>query len=294
MARHPNVLHKINYVVNFLADTCDAPLQVYLDTFLTAFLRLLISYFALDLIQIITGFARPKKALAKSRRRRQAARGGKHGKPRTWRTAWLSWLAFDPYEEIGRNMRGAEVMAGREVTAGTIHMWTIYTHLQRIAFWWMVIDLTTDFWYNWFSAVNATRFCQAQRNGWLHAVGPDQSKTGLLNPFPTTCGTIEKQRGPCFWAVSSGGYTGRTGAFVFSAGLRPEAPIPATTLQLVVTDLSTGTERRNDYDPDNTDDPTAIAFHLIPTHVYAIGTYGNGDYEVINPQVTIVGLDQIE
>lgn len=293
MARHPNAIDKINYVIDFVADMCDAPFTVYVETFFPALLELILSYYALDLMQILTSFARPAKALARSRRGPHGAGQRKRGRPKTRSGRWARWLTYDPYDDLGRRLGGLTDLPGREVSGGVIHFWQLFDILQRIAYWYFVLELTTQFFYKWFSGVNKSFYCQRQRNAWLAAHGDDQTRTGLLNPWPTLCPTIDKIRGPISWNIVAGTYAGTNATFGFSAGFRSIGPIPATFCELVVINTLSGAQQRFRWNSGDGDGRVGLGIKIEAFVTYGIGTYGDGDYEVIAPRVFMVGLEQI-
>lgn len=293
MARHPNVLTKINYVTTFLADMCDVPYTVYIETLWPALLKLFLSYYALDLMQILTSFARPSKALARSRRGPHGSGRKNRGRPKTFLGKWGRWLSYDPWDHVGRKWGQMTELPGREVTGGVIHFWRLFDILQRIAYWWMVIDLVTTFFYDWFSAVNASYYCQRQRNAWLSAHGDGNGANGLLDFWPTPCEYIDKIRGPITWNIVAGSYLGGSAAFGFSAGLTPTIPPAANFIQLVILNLVTGERHVGDWDPAHPTDRVSVAFKIVPGVGYAVGTNGDGNYFVSDPSVFMVGLDEI-
>ena len=52
MSRHPDALARVNYVVNYIFDPCDAPITVLLETLWPALLKMVLSLYAVDAAQV--------------------------------------------------------------------------------------------------------------------------------------------------------------------------------------------------------------------------------------------------
>lgn len=56
-------------------------------------------------------------------------------------------------------------MRNRPVTAGVRNLWIIDGLIQRALWYWLVAEVTTDFFHNWLSALHKTEFCQGSGFG---------------------------------------------------------------------------------------------------------------------------------
>ena len=202
MARHPDSIQKINYVTKFLMDTCDAPYSVYITTLWPALMEALVAWYALDMVQIFTGWVRPNAAL-------KGFRGGRHrpavtlddvegkgrkpnrGSKRTWVKKWGRWVGFDPWDELGKRLPFAEALSARSLSPNVATLWNIYELEQRAMFWVQVYEITTEFFYKWASGVAQSWYCQQQYTPWVLAeratIGDPgvPGGAGILLPEPT-------------------------------------------------------------------------------------------------------------
>jgi hypothetical protein len=183
----PTTLKKIQAIVDFVEDPCAAPWTVYLELARAPAREALMSLMTFGLDDIFRGFFRPKGIYRRARtgRRRRGPRG--------------VGLIPELGEMIGANLPGAEKMQGRAFGSATKFFWQLDGVLQRALFWWMVVDVATDFLYDWSSLINRTAFCQA--DGLCGAASCDVITHTLvpasLNPQGLTmgCDNIRKRWG---------------------------------------------------------------------------------------------------
>lgn len=290
MTRHPDALEKINYVVQFAMDPCDAPMQIYVKSFEKAALKLLIAWFAIDMVQVFTGYVRPHGALRRPRGSGHRRSKPPRSKPKTWLSKANRWLSFDPYDALGRNLPGGDDLSARKVHHGVHTLWSVYDHMQKIAYWVMVFNLTVDFFYDWASGVKESKYCQAQQQGWLHARGPDDTMALPIYRRPVAMNIIEKMRGPIYWAGVSGHTTAREYTIIFSAGIKRVDWADGDPQGFVVEVLGAGGDHHSEPEPDENGNFTiAVTGHNGGSIVvYSLGT---GIYTVTNPQITIIAND---
>lgn len=199
MTRHPDSLDEINYVVEFIADPCDAPLEIWVRSFRKALLKAVIMYYAFDMVQVFTSYVRPARAIGRARSAGHGSRKGPKGKPKTWLRRWQRWLSFDPWDWLGKQLPGQKGFHGMSVSPNTVTFWQIFDHVQRVTYWMFVFDLVTTFFYDWLSGVKKSTYCQEQNRMWLSAYQDDYTFSGFPEPVPYNCPNILKQRGPITW-----------------------------------------------------------------------------------------------
>lgn len=153
---HPKIpkdTNRVQYIADFFMNPCSAPISLYVETALPALGLALLEYFDFGVMDIWRGFYKPKAA---SRRGHGARRGRKRkgggGLP-------------DIGDEIGKLLRPDEFHR-RQISDGTRHLWILYGGLERLLWWWMVIDIAGNFFYRWASAMNKTLYCQLTASYW--------------------------------------------------------------------------------------------------------------------------------
>ena len=179
----PNFIEKkiteVQSIVKFFEDPCQAPWSVYFELALAPAGHVVIELLSFGLDDIIRGYFRPKGLYRRGRTGRLARALGKY--------AGIPEIG----EMIGAHLPGAETIKGRMVSNGVRFMWIVDGVLQRVLFWWMVVDLLTDFLYAWTSAINKTEYCQSRCTGSVTcAILPNTVLPGVwitLGPDLTRC-----------------------------------------------------------------------------------------------------------
>lgn len=178
MGRNLNSIDKINYIVHFLADHCDAPLQVYIKSLLPALFEAFATWYALDMVQIFTAYARPDGPLRGVRggghgpsRSREEASPKKKKKPkgrfRTWVNRARVYVGFDPWDAMGRQLQLPAGQVVRSTTPGIETLWEVYGLEQRLLYWFMIYEVVVDGLYTWSNGVAMSSYCQQQYRPWV-------------------------------------------------------------------------------------------------------------------------------
>lgn len=226
---NPGIFTKVNFILRYLADPCDAPLTFYAQTAAPAALQAIKTYYALDVGQIITAYVRPSSTVTRFRRGRKGGRGRKEARLR--RTPWsisemaeehrqyqragrihnpsparavgqiVNPLLKDPYDTVGKLLPGGAILAGRTVSSGVSFLWRVFNFAQPWLFWLFFIDLVVDFLYDWMSAIYYSEYCLAQSDTVLLASDAAYNWLAIVPSFPALARTIEKQRGNISWAL---------------------------------------------------------------------------------------------
>lgn len=228
MPRHPRSLDKWNYIKAFYFDACDAPISIYITTLFPAIMEALMTYYAVDMVQIFTGFVSPGGGL-------KGRRGGKHnpgggmeggydkemrrrrGGKRTWSQRWRVYTGFDPWDWIGR--KGGEFfgLGGRPVTPGVTTMWNVYGLEQRVAYYMMFAEITEQFFYKWASGVAQSEYCDAQYRPWCFGRSASQGNFGILDQTPCVIDEVVKMRHTNYAAGNAIALKGGGSTCVFKA-----------------------------------------------------------------------------
>lgn len=195
----PNLEEKLPFIWRELIDPCDAPITVWLECMWEPLKELIFEWwFQIDLWQILTTFARPNLFYGTTR---IGGHGSKNkGKKRTWWKDKFGNIIFgDINEWIGNALPFGEEIREEYVSLGRARLWLIFEVLERAAFWWGVLELSTDFLYRWMSAVAETKYCKARDDAVFLKTGVGQISIGILGWAPTFWGPPDKSRRITFY-----------------------------------------------------------------------------------------------
>jgi hypothetical protein len=183
MPRPPDLGGKINFVVEMWNNPCDAPWYVYVETAWPAALQMVITLFCFDFDDLVRWIFRPLGLWPMGFGiRRRGRRGGRRRRGLGARVK--SKLPF------------LLAVEGRQVTNGVKNLWRIDMIGQKLLWWWLVLDATTTFAYNWTSAIYKTEWCQAKKaTGAGAAEGASSIYGGLLPPITIKTENIQYNRG---------------------------------------------------------------------------------------------------
>lgn len=141
MPNRPGWIDKLNWVDYWSEADCEAPWTVYLETAWPAIGRAALVLVSFDMGDMARSMFRPA-AKRQGRHGRKGLRSGK--RPRG---------IPEPSDLIARNIPGAEMRATRYVDDGTRMLWKFDGFLQRALHRVMLVDLATDFLYEWGSGI---------------------------------------------------------------------------------------------------------------------------------------------
>lgn len=147
MAKPPGIIDRVNYVVKTVNNPCDTPWVVIAETAGKAALSVAIAVVCFDIFDVARFVFRP----AGLRSGRHLSRGKKGQNKRS-------------SKGLGRKLANkVPVLAAleqRTVSNGVKHMWIIDGIGQRLLWWWLMIDVSTAFFYNWTTMLAKTEKCQ--------------------------------------------------------------------------------------------------------------------------------------
>jgi hypothetical protein len=166
----------LDWILNTLTDMCDAPITVWIQKLWKPLGKLILSWYAVDLKNIFTAWLRPGLYSIEGRSNRHWGGGGR-GKKRTgFKTPWRviqTVVGWDPNEIIGKALAGHDELRVRALPPGSAFMWIFEGVIERLLFYWSVIDLGTEFVYEWMSSMEETKYCMASRDAvFLGRCGP--------------------------------------------------------------------------------------------------------------------------
>lgn len=192
MARGPGWLDKVNYAVKFIQAPCNAPMIVYVETLLPAAGHAILALLEFGMDDVIRGFARPVSGRTRWHRRR-----GRKGRLKLRGIPELG-------EAIGARLPGAELVSGRAVTQGVRNLWIVDGVLQRGLFWWLVIDIVGEFFFEWSTLLVKRGDCPGPFPGNLLARGSGGSILALLGWEAIILPNLVYANGGTHWNVSTG------------------------------------------------------------------------------------------
>jgi hypothetical protein len=170
---------RLNFIWRQIIDPCDAPITVWLWAFWPAFWHLVLQWYTIDISQILIAYLRPGFRAFGARNKRHWG-GGQRGRRPGGKKGRLNPLNFDPNEFIGSEILGWDEIPGKGPFPGELWFWTIEGLIERVQFYWMVMDLGTEFLYEWASAVARTSYCHARDDGVLLATAPGYPQSGIF------------------------------------------------------------------------------------------------------------------
>lgn len=148
----PGYFDKVNYIIDSWSTFCDAPWYIYIETMGPAALEAFITLLTFGWDDVARGYWRPKGLGRRWGKRKGRRKGAIRGFPEIG-------------EEIGKRLPGADQVKNRRWGAGGKFIWRIDTLAQRALFWWLVADVTLDFFYEWTSLLYATEWCKQSNLG---------------------------------------------------------------------------------------------------------------------------------
>ena len=192
MTDKPGFFEQINYIAKFVSNPCDAPWTVYMELFFPALGKALLVILSFGMDDVMRGYFRPKGVRGPWHRRK-----GRKGKARFRGIPEIG-------NAIGAAVPGGETIRGRSVSQGVKYMWMVDGVLQRLLFWWLIIDVVVEGLYQWTSMINKTEFCKAQFGNAMAAHGTGGSALPIFGWHALLFPNVDYTRGGTGWNVSTG------------------------------------------------------------------------------------------
>jgi len=181
-----------------LLDGCDAPLTVWLDCMWVPLGNLILAWYTIDLMNIFTSFFGIRRGPFNYRGARHAG-GGKKGRRGGGKNPIAFAASFDPGEWIGDHIPGADDLSHRPVPPGVPFMWTVHGVIERFNYFFMVLDLGSDFVFNWMSSVVKLGYCGNKDDSILLAHRDYYQQIGIFGWSPIVWEFTDKDRKLTFW-----------------------------------------------------------------------------------------------
>jgi hypothetical protein len=132
---------RMNTIVDMFEWYCQDHALIYLQTLLPAAGEAFLALISFDWDDVARGFLRPYGP------------GGRKSLVFDPRKAKWQWEIPELGEEIGKRIPGARIIKASRVMNATRFIWVIDGLIQRALYYFLVIDVLTEFLYNWSSAV---------------------------------------------------------------------------------------------------------------------------------------------
>lgn len=184
-------IDRVNYIVDFVEDPCQAPWTVYVRCAVPPLGRVALILLDIDIWDIFRAYFRPAGLRSWSHAR--LIRKGKRFLPDI----------PDINEMIGRHLPGAKILRGRMFSQLQRYLWIIDGVVQRALWWWLVIDLVTGYLYSWGSLVNESWYCRLGDKSGVLAEGDGGGFPAISGPVAVSIPDVTKQRGVIDWSYST-------------------------------------------------------------------------------------------
>ncbi|MEM1544697.1 MAG: hypothetical protein QW795_08450 [Candidatus Bathyarchaeia archaeon] len=194
---------QFNTLIRFASFACDdLTWWIYVETAMKPLGELVLALIDFDWDDILRGFLRPT---------------GIRSRPGVLSELAESFLVKFEIPELGEVI-GAHLPGARIVKRFTSHpatraLFKIDAMAQRALFYWMVLDVTTDFFYNWSLGLFRTRVCAASSvaSSYIYCSsqtsrGAKNGEWGILNPVFIFCRRWHKGGGVADWTFFKWGH----------------------------------------------------------------------------------------
>jgi len=159
--RPPGYIEKVNGIMNYFEYSCDINWMLYLELAAPAAGHALLTLVEFDFADVVRGALRPR-GLRSHRHGRRGRRGGR-GRP-----------GIPEFGElIGKNIPGSDDWRGRQISGGAKQLWLLDGVIQRVLWYWLVVDVTIDFYYEWTSAIMQSEACHEEFTNACHYTSAD-------------------------------------------------------------------------------------------------------------------------
>jgi hypothetical protein len=221
MARPPGIIDRVNYIVDFIEDPCHAPWTVYVETALPALGQMVIQFVDVSPQDVLRFYVKPRGARSASRFGEEAEEADEEA----------SGLIPDLNELVGVRLPGSDFFAESRVQDSLGGFWAIDGIFERVAWYFLLVDLITQGLYDWTSLINQTQYCEADLGGSAYATGDEfeQAVAHIWEPYP--CPDIQKQ-----WGTVSAGpqstisFAEEGGIFVFGVNFVPVGTVSSVSI----------------------------------------------------------------
>jgi len=178
---------RLNTIVDFFEWSCEGNLIMYVETLLPALGAFVLGLIDFDWDDVARGFLRPFGPAG----RKTLVFDPRHPK---WK-----WEIPELGEEIGKRIPGARFFKTSRVWSATRALWVIDGVVQRALYYWLIIDLVSEFLYNWSSGILRQEACATGgiiiEGGFYGDVGSEGDKIIVLGGPSSTVRYVGDPKG---------------------------------------------------------------------------------------------------
>lgn len=157
----PTYGQKFQSIVYIWENPCNASWFVYFETAIPALGRAIVELVTPTMLDVVRGYFRPKNLkTGRHKRRKRRGRKRRRGIP-------------DTSEVIAKNIPRQSDVAKRGVKDGVKNLWRIDGAIQRVFWYWLIAEVTLDFFMNWHTGIMKTEYCEKQYGGSAAIGGAD-------------------------------------------------------------------------------------------------------------------------
>lgn len=229
MPKIPPWLKGFNGIVYLLENPCNDPWVVYAQSAFPAVGQAALTILSFGMDDVMRGYFRPTKGLRALRHGRRGAKGRRiRGIPEIGET-------------IGEKLPGREFFAQRTLSQGIHHLWIIDGVIQRGLWYWMLLDIINDFFYDWATALFESHEGEDCAGASVLATGVIEASHALFGWNAPFVPTVKYSNGGLSWDTIFIDLPPGHFRVVFGTKTRVP-PGPGTTYQLGLANSGTFTE----------------------------------------------------
>ncbi len=170
LAEYPlEFVNKVNTIIEFFEFRCLGDWVIYVRTAVPPAGEAVLALLAFDWDDIARGFLRPYGPRSRMRINPHARGRGKH--------RLVRFEIPEIGELIGKNLPGAKIIKSRPVAWGERLFWVLDEYAQRGLFWWLIMDVVAEFFYEWALGVFRSEEC------WESPIGYERWECANIAPI---------------------------------------------------------------------------------------------------------------
>jgi hypothetical protein len=188
----PDLAFKVNAIVDFWSNPCDAPWTIYIETLYPAAGRFFLAIIDTSLLDIAREYLRPRQGLTRGNNRKKGRRRGRIGIPRV------------DGQMIGKLIPGASIWAANEYGANTKFLWQIDGIIQRGLWYVVLLDATAEGFYWWAQGIKEIGFCKPINRPGIFADNNAPLATAFFGQwYPSPGWNVHWKEGGFDWLITT-------------------------------------------------------------------------------------------
>lgn len=157
MPRPPGIIDRVNYVVHFIEDPCEAPWTVYVETALEAAGEVFMGYATPSPQDVLRFYIKPRSARSQGKFLRDVEESGEEERS--------LGLLPDVNELLGTLLPFSTELAESAVHTRIAWFWVLDGVLERLLWYWFLAEMASEFLFDWTTALNKSEYCSVDRGG---------------------------------------------------------------------------------------------------------------------------------